>query len=122
MFTPRFIVCVTTGVLMKRFQLATLAALLTTAACSQGADDDPEVDEISAVALDGQVDFADYMLPNCSGPSTPQYIAPQVFRTVPLGGNRFAVVKNRATATPSRTGRSTTSGSASGPTTPGHTR
>jgi hypothetical protein len=34
------------------------------------------------------------MLPNCSGPSTPQYIAPQAFRTVPLGGNRFAVVKN----------------------------
>jgi uncharacterized protein YukJ len=100
MFTPRSIVCVTTGVLMKPLHLNAFTALvmLGAAACSQSLEHDgsqESLDEITSVALDGQIDFADYMLPNCSGPSTPQYIAPQVFRTVPLGGNRFAVVKNR---------------------------
>jgi hypothetical protein len=88
-----------TSTCLRRVRLATTAALagLSAAACSQAADDGTEgLDDVSAVAVDGPVDFADYMLPNCSGPGTPQYIAPQVFRTVPLGGNRFAVVKNQA--------------------------
>lgn len=58
---------------------------------------DPEAEPVlgeAAQALDGAVDFADYMLPNCNGPSVPEYFPPQVFRTVPLGGNRFAVVKS----------------------------
>ncbi|XXX80192.1 hypothetical protein WMF30_15610 [Sorangium sp. So ce134] len=54
--------------------------------------------ETAEAALDGAVDFADYMLPNCDGPSVPQYIYPQAFRTLPLGVSsgraRFAVVKS----------------------------
>lgn len=81
----------------------TLGLVLVAAACQGGRDDDAvssEGDPVDpalatlAQPLDGTVDFADYMLPNCNGPSVPEYFPPQVFRTVPLGGSRFAVVKN----------------------------
>jgi hypothetical protein len=64
------------------------------AAVEAGAGDDDGASTAVSQALDGTVDFADYMLPNCNGPSVPEYFPPQVFRTVPLGGSRFAVVKN----------------------------
>jgi len=66
------------------------------AGCASSATNDAASTESALQTLDGDIDFADYMLPNCNGPSTPEYIPPQVFRTVPLGGNRFAVVKNQA--------------------------